>query len=239
MARRDRGRDRRRPGARRDRDREVPGGAAVAVRRHRHGAARVRGRHGRGRQADHPRRLRCVGRVRRAGHLESAGRRGSRRRERPDLAGRPLHPAGTGRARGSGRAGPGGARTGRRSGSRRRGAHHRADRHPGTAQPVADGAAVVGTDESSGAVLVGYGSATSSPSRRKPGARRAAALAAEASRASSADAAAAAEAAADPGEEPTAEAITALGSAPRKQSTATNVLAKPRSGSSRRTSASS
>ncbi|WP_439693533.1 dihydrolipoamide acetyltransferase family protein [Curtobacterium sp. SP.BCo] len=98
---------------------------------------------------------------------------------------------------------------------------------PAPAQPVADGAAVVGTDESSGAVLVGYGSATSSPSRRKPGARRAAALAAEASRASSADAAAAAEAATDPGEEPTAEAITALGSAPRKQSTATNVLAKP------------
>ncbi len=63
---------------------------------------------------------------------------------------------------------------------------------------VADGAAVVGTDETSGAVLVGYGSATSAPSRRKPGARRAAALAAEASRASSADAAARAEAAADP-----------------------------------------
>ncbi|WP_144709817.1 dihydrolipoamide acetyltransferase family protein [Curtobacterium pusillum] len=96
------------------------------------------------------------------------------------------------------------------------------------AQPVAIDATVVGTDESSGAVLVGYGSATSSPSRRKPGARRAAALAAEVSRASSADAAAAAEAATDPGEETTAEAITAqtAGSA-RKQSAATNVLAKP------------
>lgn len=95
-------------------------------------------------------------------------------------------------------------------------------------QPVADGASVVGTDESSGAVLVGYGSATSSPSRRKPGARRAAALAAEASRASSVDAAAAAEAAVDPGEDSTAEAISALGSGSgRKQSAATNVLAKP------------
>jgi len=99
---------------------------------------------------------------------------------------------------------------------------------PAPAQPVAVDAAVVGTDESSGAVLVGYGSATSSPSRRKPGARRAAALAAEASRASSADAAAAAEAATDPGEASTAEAISALGSGSgRKQSTATNVLAKP------------
>ncbi|WIB77884.1 dihydrolipoamide acetyltransferase family protein [Curtobacterium sp. MCPF17_002] len=95
-------------------------------------------------------------------------------------------------------------------------------------QPVAVDASVVGTDESSGAVLVGYGSATSSPSRRKPGARRAAALAAEASRASSVDAAAAAEASVDPGEDSTAEAITAQASAPaRKQSVATNVLAKP------------
>jgi pyruvate dehydrogenase E2 component (dihydrolipoamide acetyltransferase) len=95
-------------------------------------------------------------------------------------------------------------------------------------QPVAVDAMVVGADESSGAVLVGYGSATSSPSRRKPGARRAAALAAEASRASSVDAAAAAEAAVDPGEESTAEAISALGTgSARKQSTATNVLAKP------------
>ncbi|OII09126.1 dihydrolipoamide acetyltransferase family protein [Curtobacterium sp. MCBA15_008] len=99
---------------------------------------------------------------------------------------------------------------------------------PAPAQPVAVDASVVGTDESSGAVLVGYGSATSSPSRRKPGARRAAALAAEASRASSVDAAAAAEASVDPGEDSTAEAITAQGSAPaRKQSVATNVLAKP------------
>ncbi|EYT62528.1 MULTISPECIES: dihydrolipoamide acetyltransferase family protein [Curtobacterium] len=96
------------------------------------------------------------------------------------------------------------------------------------AQPVAVDASVHGTDESSGAVLVGYGSATSSPSRRKPGARRAAALAAEASRASSADTAAAAEASVDPGEERTAEAISALGTgSAHKQSTATNVLAKP------------
>ncbi|MGN8048367.1 dihydrolipoamide acetyltransferase family protein [Curtobacterium sp. 22159] len=96
-----------------------------------------------------------------------------------------------------------------------------------TRKPVADGASVVGTDESSGAVLVGYGSATSSPSRRKPGARRAAALAAEASRASSADAAAAAEAAADPGEDTTADAVASQGSRPRKATTAANVLAKP------------
>ncbi|MBT1540933.1 2-oxo acid dehydrogenase subunit E2 [Curtobacterium flaccumfaciens pv. flaccumfaciens] len=96
------------------------------------------------------------------------------------------------------------------------------------ARPVAVDASVHGTDESSGAVLVGYGSATSSPSRRKPGARRAAALAAEASRASSADTAAAAEASVDPGEERTAEAISALGTgSAHKQSTATNVLAKP------------
>ncbi|PZF07860.1 2-oxo acid dehydrogenase subunit E2 [Curtobacterium sp. MCLR17_040] len=95
-------------------------------------------------------------------------------------------------------------------------------------QPVAVDATVQGTDESSGAVLVGYGSATSSPSRRKPGARRAAALAAEASRASSVDTAAAAEASVDPGEESTAEAISALGTgSAHKQSTATNVLAKP------------
>ena len=95
-------------------------------------------------------------------------------------------------------------------------------------QPVAVDASVQGTDESSGAVLVGYGSATSSPSRRKPGARRAAALAAEASRASSVDTAAAAEASVDPGEESTAEAISALGTgSAHKQSTATNVLAKP------------
>ncbi|KTR11679.1 dihydrolipoamide acetyltransferase family protein [Curtobacterium luteum] len=92
---------------------------------------------------------------------------------------------------------------------------------------VADGAAVVGTDETSGAVLVGYGSATSAPSRRKPGARRAAALAAEASRASSADAAARAEASADPGEDSTADAVASQGTRPRKQSVATNVLAKP------------
>ncbi|MFS2031436.1 dihydrolipoamide acetyltransferase family protein, partial [Curtobacterium sp. CT11-45] len=52
--------------------------------------------------------------------------------------------------------------------------------------------------------------------------------AAEASRASSADAAAAAEAATDPGEETTAEAISAQGSgSARKLGVATNVLAKP------------
>ncbi|WP_439689988.1 dihydrolipoamide acetyltransferase family protein [Curtobacterium sp. SP.BCp] len=100
---------------------------------------------------------------------------------------------------------------------------------PAAAAPtsVADGAGVVGTDETSGAVLVGYGSATSAPSRRKPGARRAAALAAEASRASSADAAALAAAAADPGEDSTADAVASQGTRPRKQSVATNVLAKP------------
>lgn len=53
---------------------------------------------------------------------------------------------------------------------------------------AAETAQVVGVDEASGAVLVGYGSATSAPSRRKPGSRRAAALAAEASRASTRDA---------------------------------------------------
>lgn len=97
-----------------------------------------------------------------------------------------------------------------------------------TPVPAAAGASVVGTDESSGAVLVGYGSATSAPSRRKPGARRAAALAAEASRASSADAAAAAEVQADPGEATTAEAVAAQGTRPaRRSSEQVNVLAKP------------
>ncbi|MBT2502552.1 dihydrolipoamide acetyltransferase family protein [Curtobacterium sp. ISL-83] len=94
--------------------------------------------------------------------------------------------------------------------------------------PVADGASVQGTDETSGAVLVGYGSATSSPSRRKPGARRAAALAAEASRASSADTAALAEASSDPGEDSTADAVAAQGSnIARKHTAAVTVLAKP------------
>lgn len=95
------------------------------------------------------------------------------------------------------------------------------------AQPVADHATVVGSDESSGAVLVGYGSATTSPSRRKPGARRAAALAAEASRASSADAVAAAEAAADPAEDSISEAVAAQGTRPRKVVSTGTVLAKP------------
>jgi pyruvate dehydrogenase E2 component (dihydrolipoamide acetyltransferase) len=61
------------------------------------------------------------------------------------------------------------------------------ERSGGTA-PVADvapDAQAVGSDEVSGAVLVGYGSATHGASRRRPGARRAAADAAEASRASS------------------------------------------------------
>ncbi|QQD76530.1 2-oxo acid dehydrogenase subunit E2 [Curtobacterium sp. YC1] len=100
---------------------------------------------------------------------------------------------------------------------------------PATPAPsVAADATVQAADESSGAVLVGYGSATSSPSRRKPGARRAAALAAEASRASSADPIAAELAATDPGEEATAEAVAAQGtSLARKQSPAANVLAKP------------
>ncbi|MDP9737969.1 dihydrolipoamide acetyltransferase family protein [Curtobacterium sp. 260] len=94
-------------------------------------------------------------------------------------------------------------------------------------QPVADHATVVGSDESSGAVLVGYGSATTSPSRRKPGARRAAALAAEASRASSADAVAAAEAASDPGEDSISQAVGEQGSRPRKAVVSGIVLAKP------------
>uniref|UniRef100_A0A942SXR1 Dihydrolipoamide acetyltransferase component of pyruvate dehydrogenase complex n=1 Tax=Neobacillus citreus TaxID=2833578 RepID=A0A942SXR1_9BACI len=93
--------------------------------------------------------------------------------------------------------------------------------------PVADGASVVGSDESSGAVLVGYGSATSAPSRRKPGSRRAAALAAEASRASSVDTAARAEVAADPGEDRTAEAVASQGARPRKAASEAHVLAKP------------
>lgn len=100
-------------------------------------------------------------------------------------------------------------------------------RHVAADPEVADHATVVGSDESSGAVLVGYGSATTSPSRRKPGARRAAALAAEASRASSADAQAAAEAASDPGEDTTAEAVAAQGSRPRKAVVSGQVLAKP------------
>ncbi|MDK8171812.1 dihydrolipoamide acetyltransferase family protein [Curtobacterium citreum] len=102
-----------------------------------------------------------------------------------------------------------------------------AARHAAATPEVADHATVVGSDESSGAVLVGYGSATTSPSRRKPGARRAAALAAEASRASSADAQAAAEAASDPGEDSTAQAVAAQGTRPRKALAAVNVLAKP------------
>lgn len=100
-------------------------------------------------------------------------------------------------------------------------------RHAAPSQPVADHATVVGSDESSGAVLVGYGSATTSPSRRKPGARRAAALAAEASRASSADAVAAAEAAADPAEDSISQAVEAQGTRPRKAIVSGIVLAKP------------
>lgn len=100
-------------------------------------------------------------------------------------------------------------------------------RHAAPSQPVADHATVVGSDESSGAVLVGYGSATTSPSRRKPGARRAAALAAEASRASSADAVAAAEAAADPAEDSISQAVAAQGTRPRKVVSTGTVLAKP------------
>ncbi|MDM7892122.1 dihydrolipoamide acetyltransferase family protein [Curtobacterium caseinilyticum] len=100
-------------------------------------------------------------------------------------------------------------------------------KHAAPVQPVADHATVVGTDESSGAVLVGYGSATTSPSRRKPGARRAAALAAEASRASSADAVAAAEAAADAAEDSISQAVEAQGTRPRKAVVSGIVLAKP------------
>ncbi|WIB60606.1 2-oxo acid dehydrogenase subunit E2 [Curtobacterium sp. MCLR17_007] len=89
--------------------------------------------------------------------------------------------------------------------------------------PAADGASVVGTDESSGAVLVGYGSATSAPSRRKPGARRAAAAAAQASRASSREADLVLT---DDGEATTAEAVAAQGQRPARP-TAPPVMAKP------------
>ncbi len=176
----------------------------------------------------------AAGRVRRA-RRGPAGRRGARRRDRPGRADGHRHRPGRPRPVGPGRADPAGARC-RRTGTGRRHTSTAAAPAPAAAaptpaappvRPVADGAAVVGTDESSGAVLVGYGSATTSPSRRKPGARRAAALAAEASRASSADPLAAAEAASDPGEDSTAQAVAAQGSRPRKATTATNVLAKP------------
>ncbi|MGU3410183.1 dihydrolipoamide acetyltransferase family protein [Microbacterium sp. M1A1_1b] len=89
--------------------------------------------------------------------------------------------------------------------------------------PAAEGASVVGTDESSGAVLVGYGSATSAPSRRKPGARRAAAAAAQASRASSRETDLVLT---DEGEAATADAVAAQGQRPARPS-APAVMAKP------------
>jgi pyruvate dehydrogenase E2 component (dihydrolipoamide acetyltransferase) len=52
----------------------------------------------------------------------------------------------------------------------------------GPAIDTPDTADVAGADDASGALLVGYGSGTSSPSRRRPGARRHAALAAQADR---------------------------------------------------------
>jgi len=89
--------------------------------------------------------------------------------------------------------------------------------------PAAEGASVVGTDESSGAVLVGYGSATSAPSRRKPGARRAAAAAAQANRASSRETDLVVT---DEGEATTADAVAAQGQRPARPSMPA-VMAKP------------
>jgi 2-oxoisovalerate dehydrogenase E2 component (dihydrolipoyl transacylase) len=99
---------------------------------------------------------------------------------------------------------------------------------PAPAQVAAD-AGVVGSDEGSGAVLVGYGSATSAPSRRKPGARRAAAAAAEASRASSRETDL--DLVTDDGETATADAVAAQGRRPARPSmpsaSALQVMAKP------------
>ncbi|PZE65038.1 dihydrolipoamide acetyltransferase family protein [Curtobacterium sp. MCBD17_021] len=99
---------------------------------------------------------------------------------------------------------------------------------PAPAQVAVD-AGVVGTDEGSGAVLVGYGSATSAPSRRKPGARRAAAAAAEASRASSREADL--DLVTDDGEATTADAVAAQGRRPARptmpSASALQVMAKP------------
>ena len=101
---------------------------------------------------------------------------------------------------------------------------------PASPIQAADGASVIGTDESSGAVLVGYGSATSAPSRRKPGARRAAAVAAEASRASSREADL--DLVTDDGEASTADAVAEQGKRPARPSSvpashALPVIAKP------------
>jgi 2-oxoisovalerate dehydrogenase E2 component (dihydrolipoyl transacylase) len=99
---------------------------------------------------------------------------------------------------------------------------------PAPAQVAVD-AGVVGSDEGSGAVLVGYGSATSAPSRRKPGARRAAAAAAEALRASSREVGL--EFVTDDGEATTADAVAAQGSRPARptmpSASALQVMAKP------------
>ncbi|SBN62080.1 pyruvate dehydrogenase E2 component (dihydrolipoamide acetyltransferase) [Curtobacterium sp. 9128] len=106
----------------------------------------------------------------------------------------------------------------------------RAAEAPASPIQAADGASVIGTDESSGAVLVGYGSATSAPSRRKPGARRAAAVAAEASRASSREADL--DLVTDDGEASTADAVAEQGKRPARPSSvpashALPVIAKP------------
>ncbi|PZE61437.1 2-oxo acid dehydrogenase subunit E2 [Curtobacterium sp. MCPF17_001] len=107
-------------------------------------------------------------------------------------------------------------------------AHAAAAPAPAPAQVAVD-AGVVGTDEGSGAVLVGYGSATSAPSRRKPGARRAAAAAAEAFRASSREVGL--EFVTDDGEATTADAVAAQGSRPARptmpSASALQVMAKP------------
>ncbi|PYY32560.1 2-oxo acid dehydrogenase subunit E2 [Curtobacterium sp. MCJR17_055] len=100
---------------------------------------------------------------------------------------------------------------------------------PAAPAQVAVDAGVVGTDEGSGAVLVGYGSATSAPSRRKPGARRAAAAAAQASRASSREADL--DLVTDDGEATTADAVAAQGRRPARPTmpsgSALQVMAKP------------
>ncbi|PZF62368.1 2-oxo acid dehydrogenase subunit E2 [Curtobacterium sp. MCBD17_034] len=82
---------------------------------------------------------------------------------------------------------------------------------------IADTAMPLGTDEASGAVLVGYGSAAGAPSRRRPGARRAAAVAVEAGRATArADQEAAHEAAAArrPASVPAASALPVVAKPP-------------------------
>ncbi|WIB36312.1 dihydrolipoamide acetyltransferase family protein [Curtobacterium sp. MCJR17_043] len=228
VARRPRRRDRRGPGARRDRDREVARRAPVAVLRHRDRAARRRGRHGGGRQADHPRRVR---RDRgRAGRIGTRRRRSPRRADPPSrrpLSRRPPAPAAPASAAPAQTAAvPAPAAPASAAAPT---AAAGAPTAPAAPAQVAVDAGVVGTDEGSGAVLVGYGSATSAPSRRKPGARRAAAAAAQASRASSREADL--DLVTDDGEATTADAVAAQGRRPARPTmpsgSALQVMAKP------------